>query len=224
MIERVGVVVPAHNEEDLLGACLESLMHATAGLVVPWRVVVVLDRCTDGTRSVAHQFRAVQTLDLIGGNVGMARSAGVEELLRWAGSGAGSRMWLATTDADSVVPADWLRRQVAYGDAGWEVFVGTVAVADWSMRSHDVRQRWHSSYRPTDGHGHVHGANLGCTAEAYVGAGGFPSRESDEDVALVTALADRRILRSAAPQVLTSARLDPRAGGGFGKALDDLAG
>ena len=60
MIEAVGVVVPAHDEEELLPACLAGLTEAAAmavedrpGLRV--RIVVAADACTDGTVAVARQ-------------------------------------------------------------------------------------------------------------------------------------------------------------------------
>lgn len=46
---RLSAVVSAHNEEDRLGACLEHLRFAD-------EIVVILDRCNDGTESIAQQF------------------------------------------------------------------------------------------------------------------------------------------------------------------------
>ena len=55
----IGVVIPAHNEEALLAACLsavrEAAMHpGLAGELV--RVAVVLDGCTDFSGAIAHGF------------------------------------------------------------------------------------------------------------------------------------------------------------------------
>jgi hypothetical protein len=72
---------------------------------------------------------------------------------------------------------------------------------------------------------HIHGANLGVSADAYVRAGGFKPLAFDEDIALVNALkaTGARIAWSAAPRVRTSARLDSRACNGFGDYLRFLA-
>src|ERR1700679_1715895 len=142
MIEAVGVVVPAHDEEELLPACLAALGQAVAsataerpGLRV--RIVVAGDACTDDTPAVARRSGARLVL-LNGKNVGAARAAGMAELLRpgapvWDGRLPDpERLWLATTDADSVVPTGWLADQLRSADAGWEAVVGTVAVADWA--------------------------------------------------------------------------------------------
>ena len=57
MIELIGVVVPASNERQLIGACLDALARARTHLRrhvdgVDVRTIVVLDSCTDGTADV----------------------------------------------------------------------------------------------------------------------------------------------------------------------------
>lgn len=135
MIETVGVVVPAHNEEALLPACLAALGRAARQVSVPVRVLVAADSCTDRTAAVARAHGAL-VISLRARRVGAARAAGMAEVLRLtAAAGAGldlAAIWLATTDADTVVPAGWLQRQVAHADQGWDVVLGTVTVADWS--------------------------------------------------------------------------------------------
>ncbi|MCT9010776.1 glycosyltransferase [Streptomyces rhizosphaerihabitans] len=50
----VAVVVPAHNEEHRIAACLRSL-HAAAAQAAPTPVVIVVaaDACTDATATLA---------------------------------------------------------------------------------------------------------------------------------------------------------------------------
>lgn len=75
-----------------------------------------------------------------------------------------------------------------------------------------------------DGHSHIHGANLGVSAEAYATAGGFMGLETGEDVALVEALraSGARITWSRAPRVVTSVRPNFKAPGGFGATLERI--
>ena len=96
-----------------------------------------------------------------------------------------------------------------------------MAVADWSGHGDATRLRHDLAYRDCDGHAHIHGANLGVSARAYVRAGGFQSLESSEYVALVEALqtSGASIAWSALPRVVTSARRAFRAPRGFGEAL-----
>ena len=55
MIRFVGVVVPAHDEQDLLPSCLASLRRAARALHgTPAHLVVVADACRDRTAGVAR--------------------------------------------------------------------------------------------------------------------------------------------------------------------------
>ena len=83
-------------------------------------------------------------------SVGAARAAGMRELLRLTAGSDPAAIWLATTDADTVVPPDWLRRQVAYADQGWDVVLGTVTVADWSEHPPHVSAAFAARYGPGD--------------------------------------------------------------------------
>lgn len=62
---------------------------------------------------------------------------------------------------------------------------------DWSPHgAHAKLLHWHflQTYMDRDGHKHVHGANMGVSAEAYRRAGGFKSLACSEDHALIHAL------------------------------------
>ena len=224
-IEAVGVVVPARDEEDLLPHCLDALELAIRAVPpVPVWTVVVLDSCIDGSADVVAARPWVTAVHIDACNVGRARRAGTEEVLRRYNGLAPDSVWIATTDADSSVPAGWLSGQLALAADGWEAVIGTVSVADWSGHDPRVARRWGESYRAVEHHSHVHGANLGFTAAAYLEAGGWPALPAHEDVALLNRLKSRRIVATATLPVVTSARRDPRAAGGFGDALSGLAG
>ena len=49
----VSFVVPAHNEESYLPACIESIGRASRGIAGDVEVVVVANRCTDRTAMIA---------------------------------------------------------------------------------------------------------------------------------------------------------------------------
>jgi glycosyltransferase involved in cell wall biosynthesis len=224
-IEVVGVVVPARDEELLLPACLDAIEAAVDELHgIETHIVVALDRCMDGSADVVAAYPRVQVVETDAGNVGTARGRGVAQVLAQTAGTPPERIWLATTDADSVVPRNWLSGQLALAREGWEVVVGTVVVDDWTGHPPDTAPRWLASYHPVEHHPHVHGANLGCSAAAYLEVGGWSPLASDEDVALLAALAHRRVVRTATMPVVTSSRRDPRAVGGFGDTLRDLAG
>jgi glycosyltransferase involved in cell wall biosynthesis len=224
VIEAVGVVVPAHNEETLLPACLTALRQATRDLDMPVRVLVAADACTDRTAAVARAHGAL-VISIRARRVGAARAAGMAELLRLTASRDPAAIWLATTDADTVVPPDWLQRQVAHADRGWDVVLGTVAVADWSEHAAHVPGAFAARYESGAGpHPHVHGANIGIRASAYRAAGGFRPLRTAEDHALLAAVAEAgcSVLRAGDVTVQTSGRRHARAPHGFSYLLQTL--
>ncbi|MGF6275950.1 glycosyltransferase involved in cell wall biosynthesis [Massilia sp. UYP11] len=226
----IGVAIPAHNEEACLDACLRSLLRAARHPALarePVCVCVVLDACADGSRAIVaqHQQRfaaagcVLEWVEIAARRVGAARALGARRLLE-----QGAR-WLAFTDADTRVGPGWLAAQLAQ-DA--DVVCGSVAVDDWSPHAGmaaALREQFVRDYQDRDGHRHIHGANLGVSAEAYMAAGGFAAVDCHEDVMLVRALEHigARFAWSAAPRVFTSARVDARARGGFGDTLAALS-
>lgn len=225
MIEAVGVVVPARNEETLLPACLAALRQAARQVSVPVHVLVAADSCTDRTVAVARACGAL-VIGIRARSVGAARAAGMAELLRLMARPDPAATWLATTDADTVVPRSWLQRQVAHADRGWDVVLGTVTVADWSEHPPHVPAAFAARYecggRP---HPHVHGANIGIRASAYQAAGGFRPLRTAEDQALLATAAEAgcSVLRAGDVTVETSGRRHGRAPHGFSYLLRTLA-
>ena len=137
-----------------------------------------------------------------------------------------ARTWLATTDADSVVPTTWLADQAVHHHALKQGVVGTVSV-DWQKHSATTRGRYDRLYRVRDPglHGHVHGANLRVRADAYWRVGGFRPLHVGQDVDLVGRLlaAGTPLAWDAYNAVRTSDRRDCRARGGFGDYVRSLA-
>ena len=210
----IAAIVPAHNEADHIGACVRSLNIASRSSRLKGEtvlVVVVLDDCDDETGAIVREAGAL-ALSVRARNVGAARAAGADFALV-----AGAR-WLAFTDADSVVAPEWLADQL---DLHSDAVCGTVAVRDWGVYGEQMQRHYERTYTDADGHGHIHGANLGVSAGAYCRAGGFKPLTSSEDVALVEALRNTgaRIAWSARPRVETSARKTFRAPLGFGATL-----
>ena len=252
----VRVVIPVHDEEVLLGSCLDSVSVAMdAARAHPLvaqdpdavRAVVVLDRCSDRSAEIAARYPAVTSIACHAGQVGAARALGARIALAQVGAGdalAGAlgvpgdalaaahgegcaasaleRVWLAHTDADTVVPADWLTRQVELACSGVQMVVGMADPVDLAPELHDAV---YSSPRGGEGHHHVYGANLGLRADAYVAAGGFMPMSVHEDVDLVRRVRELGVptLATARTTVWTSGRLEGRTPGGLSGYLSDLA-
>ncbi len=210
----IGVLIPAHDEAESIGACLASVQAAARHPALRGedvRVMVALDACIDST-GWQCRLAGVETLELQVRCVGAARAAAAAHLV------AQGARWLASTDADSRVPADWLAAQLA---CGHDVFCGVVDLLAGSEDEQVLRRHLHLTERWGDGHGRIHGANLGVCARAYAAAGGFAAMPCHEDVALVARLhaGGARIHWGGSPCVMTSARRSGRAPDGFAAHL-----
>jgi hypothetical protein len=226
-IDHVSVVVPAHNEAELLGRQLAAIERAVgdARFTQPQLSVsttVVLDSCRDDSAQVVAHFPDVDLITVELGCVGLARLAGVEAARPRHPSPA-SHTWVACTDADSEVPAQWLLGQLGLAAAGAQLVLGTVWPDPEELESGPLRHWW-SRHVLHDGHPYVHGANLGFTLEAYDAVGGFRDRTTGEDVDLVDRMKAAGISWTATSRlpVLTSGRLAGRAPDGFASYLTSL--
>lgn len=225
MIGRVVVVVPAADEALLLPGCLTALRAAAdrlraarPGVLV--ETVVVLDACTDDSARVVAAFGEVRAVSVAARSVGVARRAGADHALA---AGAGPDVLLASTDADSRVPAHWLTALVALADDGADLVLGTVEPVDLPAA---IAQAYRSGYDPADEHAHVHGANLAIRADVYRRLGGWPPVRGHEDRLLAAAAVlagDVRIRRVGGIAVATAARLEGRTPVGFAGYLRALA-
>ncbi|ROP64197.1 glycosyltransferase family 2 protein [Curtobacterium sp. PhB115] len=220
---RVDVVVPAHDEEDRIGACLDALLVACERLAVDRpgtnvAVTVVLDGCTDGTSAVVAGY-PVSVVETEHVGVGRARTIGAAHALR-AHPGDPSHRWLAHTDADSRVPERWLVQQADALAAGTHVLVGAV-VPDPDDLDPVVLARWRRAHPPGAALGHVHGANLGVLAAVYTALGGFDPVPEHEDVRLVERARATGFVVDATIElpVVTSGRFAGRTPGGYAEHL-----
>ncbi len=225
----VHVVVPARDEAEFLHrhlrsvhAAATSVRRASPGLRV--RVTVVLDSCTDDSAQVVAEYPWLDVLELQSGVVGEVRACGVERARGTALGTDSSRVWIACTDADTVVPPTWLSEQLRLAGQGHGLVIGTVH-PDPADVSPEVLRLWRTRHSLVDGHEHVHGANLGFTLAAYDAAGGFPLVRTAEDVGLVARMRQAEVpwCSTARTQVVTSGRRLGRAPHGFAGYLGRLA-
>jgi glycosyltransferase involved in cell wall biosynthesis len=105
------VIVPARNEQDCLGACLQSLVsqsEAIFELGKDWELAVVDDHSTDRTNEIARSFAGVTVIEagkLEPGWTGKANAV-------WAAARKARGRWLLFTDADTVHEPGNLRRAI----------------------------------------------------------------------------------------------------------------
>ena len=92
------VVVPAHNEEAFLPGCLDAIARASDPYPGAVQVIVVLNRCTDGTAWIAAARGALT----------VASEARNLAAIRNAGAARATGEILITIDADSRMSANML--------------------------------------------------------------------------------------------------------------------
>lgn len=91
----VQVIVPARNEQDCLGACLESLVRQQG---IDFKILVVDDRSTDRTRAIAQSFTGVRVISASDAQSGATGKCNA--LI--CGAVDATAEWLLFTDADTV--------------------------------------------------------------------------------------------------------------------------
>lgn len=227
MIRSLQVVIPACNEAVMLPRCLASVQAAMAqtALVQPEVALgctVVLDSCRDGSAGVVQASEA-RGLVIDDGLVGVARHVGAATVLAES-MALGLRtdeVWIACTDADTVVPVHWLSGHLELA-AAHDAVIGTVEPL--GLGNKRVLRQWRVNHRLEEGHPHVHGANLGIRGSTYRRLGGFRALGCDEDIDLVERLrahTDRWVATDTV-RVRTSARRTGRLRGGFSDYLSTL--
>ena len=219
----VAVVIPARDEQTALPAALAAVDAAARNLDCPVTIVVVCDTCGDRTAEIA-QASGAHVVETTVGCAGGARRAGVTAAAGLLTHLSPTGVWVASTDADSIVSADWLTTHVEAGRAGWDAYAGEVEVLDWDGWSAALPDAYERRYRHPGRRAPVHGANLGVRLDAYLAVGGFPAVACGEDEVLVERLieAGYSVLASPFAPVHTSARRVARVRGGFSTYLGTL--
>ena len=96
---KLSFVIPAYNEEDLIGQCLDSILKQTAGRPDDIEIIVVNNASTDRTRAVASSFPGVIVVDEPQKGIVHARRAGFL---------ASSSDLIANIDADTMLTPGWI--------------------------------------------------------------------------------------------------------------------
>lgn len=135
----VSIVVPAFNEETVIGRCLDAIVAQT---VRPVEVLVVDNRSTDGTREVVRRFIEAHP----GAGIRLLRQDGRQGLVptRNAGMDAARGDVLGRIDADTALKPDWVAQvSRAFRDEGLDAVSGPVEYYDLPLRSigHQIDDR-----------------------------------------------------------------------------------
>jgi cellulose synthase/poly-beta-1,6-N-acetylglucosamine synthase-like glycosyltransferase len=247
MQRRIAIAIPARNEAACVVDCLERLDQLPADpRVIELRVVLLANNCTDDTAARAAAFGRGWggCLDIRPVNLpphhahaGWARRLALDAAAESLRDPADVLM---STDADTLVGADWLANTLNHLDGGYDAVAGLARLIPRELRAlpprHRLRlahiQRYESALdylkaardgaEPWPRHFYEGGASMALTLGAYRAAGGAPTPSVGEDKALFDAVrrTGGRVRHAMDVRVWTSARLHGRAPGG---ASDTLA-
>ncbi|SFW14207.1 glycosyltransferase [Nitrosovibrio sp. Nv17] len=161
---RLSIVIPAFNEERLIGECLRAVFAALAAnsrAGVETEVIVVDNNSTDDTARLAREGGARVVFEPVN-QIGRARNAG---------AAAATGDWLVFVDADSILSPGLLADILALIESGRYVGCGSVVrMRDlpwwagallWLWTCASVLCRWAA------------GALVVCRSDAFRDAGGF---------------------------------------------------
>jgi len=109
----VSAVVIAHNEEEYIAGCLESVLGQTVGVD---EALLVLDSSTDGTEEIASQY-PVDVYEVEYGSIYPSRRMSV--------CAARNDIVLAV-DGDTVLAPDFLERGLRHLEEGYDAATGNV--------------------------------------------------------------------------------------------------
>ncbi|QIN82911.1 glycosyltransferase [Rubrobacter tropicus] len=237
---RASVVVPARDEQALVGACVRALAAQTGVAPQGYEVLLVLDRCTDETEARAREAAAASPdlrlyfLEGPGEGSGLARRVGMEAACGRLLAVRGPDGLICSTDADTVVAPDWLATQLRAVEAGAKAIGGRIdlkgaeTLPPGILRWHaeNGRMRYEKLLANPDRSGRAEhwqfsGASLALTAGTYRNVGGLRPRESLEDEHLEEVLRENGvpIEHLLSVRVTTSSRLNGRASRGLSHDL-----
>lgn len=237
------VAIPVRNEEALLPRALAALRAAMLAADRPGVVVFAINDTSDASAAIIGDW--LKGGEIVGAaievdfaseirNAPHARRLAMDMAAQFVPAGA-----LLTSDADSHVGANWVRRSLDAFAAGYDFVCEDVRLdeAELALLPDSVRQvgdaerayfalserLWHRwtggmagafAYRAS-------GASMAIRAPVYRAVGGLPVPASGEDAALCAAvlLGGGRVAMLDDLGTRTSARLQSRASGGCGEAL-----
>ena len=157
----ISFIVPAYNEERLLGATLDAVRAAALAIGEPYELIVADDASTDRTAAIAAQHGAI-LVSVAHRQIAATRNSGARKA---------NGDWLIFVDADTLVSEAVVRSAVealrsgAVGGGAAVEFDGTVPLYARLLLPVLVRSfRWA---------GLAAGCFLFCTRHAFAAVGGF---------------------------------------------------
>ncbi len=177
---KLSIIIPARNEEQHIGPCLQSIINQSYPNELV-EIIVVDDHSTDNTPAVVSAFnqpniKLIALKDFVSGETNSFKKKAIE-----VGIGKSTGELIITTDADCIVPENWLNTITAfYQEKKPELIVMPVSI-NCSNRFIEIFQS--VDFMTLQGitgaavnkklHSMCNGANLAYTKKAFTAVNGF---------------------------------------------------
>jgi poly-beta-1,6-N-acetyl-D-glucosamine synthase len=193
---KISVIIPARNEEENIGRLLSSLEKQTYPPHL-FEVIVVDDHSMDNTAVVVSSYSFANLINLEFDNINSYKKKAIE-----SGITAASGDLIVTTDADCVVPENWLKTIASFKEKTNTVFIAapvllenepnllqTFQALDFlvlqGITAASVQKRFHNM---------CNGANLAYERNTFLEVNGFTGIDhiaSGDDMLLMQKIAKR---------------------------------
>ena len=178
---KISIIIPARNEQENIGNCLQSIIEQSYPAHL-FEVLVVDDHSTDNTAAIiksyaSHNVKLISLKDFISANeINSYKKKAIEISIQQSNGEL-----IVTSDADCIFPKNWLttiadfyetKRPVfivmpvliSYGKKMIEVFQSLDFMTLQGITGASVHKKFHSM---------CNGANLAYTKEAFIAVNGF---------------------------------------------------
>jgi glycosyltransferase involved in cell wall biosynthesis len=180
----ISVIVPAYNEEQNIAKCLESLSRQTVPRNL-YEIIVVDGGSKDRTRELAAEYADmvfIQTSKKVGG----ARNDGAQKA---------QGDIIATTDADCIIPPDWISVIIGAFDRDPKIvqLFGPVIPMEGGVKNH-LFLALANNFSRFGYYTHLFYYTLGCNTafrnEAFVRAGMYRTIDAGDDLEIARRMKD----------------------------------
>jgi len=194
----ISVIIPARNEQDNIGACIASLLQQNYPRHL-YQIIVVDDHSTDNTAVITRSY-ADKGVTIVSLSEVMPENAGgnaYKKMAITAGIAASEGTLIVTTDADCIVPENWLQHIAAIYEQRKPAMIVAPVVYKITTGIADIFQ--HTDFMSMQGitaaahamgmGGMSNGANLAFTRAAFEQVNGYEGNmhlASGDDYLLMT--------------------------------------
>ena len=189
---KISVIIPARNEEENITACLDSVCSQSYPKEL-YEVLVVDDHSTDNTAAIIKNYsgqnvKLISLKDFVSDTLNSYKKKAIEIAIRQS-----SGELIVTTDADCIVPKNWLQTIAAFYEEQQPEFIAAPVSINCGFRFIEMFQALDfatlqgitgaSVYKKM--HSMCNGANFAYEKNAFHEVDGFKGIDIIRDISLI---------------------------------------